>query len=221
VWENEEGGLTFRIGEGPSGVHAKWGPPQHRDLFRREADALGWAASWIRVPRVVDIDVDDADGGVLLVTSTIPARSAVDPLWIARPERAVRACGEGLRAFHDALPVADCPFSWGVAERVAEAAVRGVTVPDGLRVPPPVDRAVVCHGDPCVPNTLLDDDGAPIAFVDLGALGVADRWADLAVGSMSIEWNYGPGLEHLYFEGYGVDPDPERIEYYRGLWNAS
>ena len=45
---------------------------------------------------------------------------------------------------------------------------------------PPVDRLVVCHGDACAPNTLLTDDGRWSGHVDLGQLGVADRWADLA-----------------------------------------
>lgn len=221
VWENADGGLTFRVGDGPTGTHVKWGPASYRDLFRREVSALRWASTWIEVPHVVELDVDDADGGVILVTTTLDARSAVDPHWIARPERAVRACGEALRVLHDALPVLDCPYSWEVPFRIAEAAERGVAVPDDLRTPPSIDRLVVCHGDPCVPNTLLDEAGAPSAFVDLGMLGVADRWADLAVGSMSIEWNYGPGFEHLYFEGYGIEPDPERIDYYRRLWNDS
>jgi kanamycin kinase len=221
VWENADGGLTFRVGEGPTGTHIKWGPAGYRDLFRREVAAVRWASSWIAAPHVIEFDVDDADGGVILVTRTLDARSAVDPHWIARPERAVRACGEALRILHDALPVAECPYSWEVPFRIAEAAERGVVVPDDLRTPPPIDRLVVCHGDPCVPNTLLDDEGAPAAFVDLGMLGLADRWADLAVGSMSIEWNYGPGYEHLYFEGYGIEPDVERIDYYRALWNAS
>jgi kanamycin kinase len=221
VWENADGGLTFRAGEGASGVHVKWGPDGYRDLFRREASALRWASSWLTVPGVVELDLDDADGGVILVTSSLDARSAVDPHWIARPERAVRACGEALRILHDALPVAECPYSWEVPVRIAEAAAHGVVVPDALRTPPAVDRLVVCHGDPCVPNTLIDDAGDPAGFVDLGMLGLADRWADLAVGSMSIEWNYGPGLEHLYFEGYGIEPDAGRIEYYRALWNET
>lgn len=51
--------------------------------------------------------------------------------------------------------------------------------------PPPVDRLVVCHGDACAPNTLLSGDGHFAAHVDLGALGLADRWADLAVAAWS------------------------------------
>jgi kanamycin kinase len=221
VWENADGGLTYRLDGPDGGRHVKWGPPTYAGLFRDEARRLTWASRWLRVPRMIELDDSEPDSGVVLVTETIDARSAVDPRWIARPDEAVRACGAGLRVLHETLPSDDCPFSWSVESRVAEATARGVTVPNELLDAPAIDRLVVCHGDPCVPNTLLDDAGDPVAHVDLGALGLADRWADLAVASMSIEWNYGPGFEHAYFEGYGIEPDAERIDYYRRLWNAT
>ena len=51
--------------------------------------------------------------------------------------------------------------------------------------------------------------------------GTADRRADIAVASMSTEWNYGPGREGALIESYGVDPDRERLAYYQELWNAT
>ncbi|HET9622772.1 MAG TPA: hypothetical protein VFP84_15470 [Kofleriaceae bacterium] len=38
----------------------------------------------------------------------------------------------------------------------------------------------MCYGDSCAPNALLSDDAAWTRHVDLGALSVANRWADLA-----------------------------------------
>jgi kanamycin kinase len=83
---------------------------------------------------------------------------------------------------------------------------------------PPADRLVVCHGDPCAPNTLIADDGRWCAHVDMGALGVSDRWADIAVATWSTEWNYGPGWDGALLDAYGIAPDPERTRYYRLLW---
>jgi kanamycin kinase len=85
---------------------------------------------------------------------------------------------------------------------------------------PEPDRLVVCHGDACAPNTLLSEDGSCAGHVDLGSLGVADRWADLAVASWSTGWNYGPGWERTLLDAYGVGPDPVRTAYYRLLWDA-
>ncbi|HET9974030.1 MAG TPA: phosphotransferase [Streptosporangiaceae bacterium] len=84
---------------------------------------------------------------------------------------------------------------------------------------PPDDRLVVCHGDSCAPNTLLTDDGRWSGHVDLGELGVAGRWADLAVATWSTTWNYGPGWETPLLHAYGVAPDPARTRYYRLLWD--
>jgi len=50
-------------------------------------------------------------------------------------------------------------------------------------------------------------------------LGVADRWADLAIATWSTTWNYGPGWETPLLDAYGVAPDPERSRYYRLLWD--
>lgn len=105
--------------------------------------------------------------------------------------------------------------------RLADAAERGIRVPDALRTPPPVDRLVVCHGDACAPNTLVTDAGTWSGHVDLGALGVGDRWADIAVAAMSLEWNYGPGWEDALLAAYGIERDVERMSYYRDLWNAT
>ncbi|OAN33092.1 aminoglycoside 3'-phosphotransferase [Microbacterium sp. H83] len=216
VWRNGIGGLTFRTDDGR---FIKWGPRDAEANMRDEAERMRWAGRWIAVPEVRDQGEDAAHEW--LVTAAVPALSAVDPRWRDHPETAVRAVGAGLRALHDALPVDECRWTWDPASRIANAAVRGIDVPDDLRAPPPIDRLVVCHGDACMPNTLLDDDGRPVAHVDLAALGAADRWADIAVASMSTVWNHGPGWEDLLIEAYGVEPDRERLAYYRRLWNET
>lgn len=140
------------------------------------------------------------------------------PRWLAAPDVAVRAIGAGLRELHDGLPTRTCPFDWSTNSRLAalSSAARS-----RLGKPPPDDRLVVCHGDACAPNTLIGDDGRCCGHVDFGELGVADRWADLAVATLSLGWNYpGRVWEAEFFTAYGVEPDPVRIDYYRRLWRA-
>ena len=79
----------------------------------------------------------------------------------------------------------------------------------------------MCHGDACAPNTIVADDGRVAGHVDLGALGVADRWADLAVATWSTVWNFGAGHEHHVLDAYGIDADPDRTDFYRRLWAAT
>lgn len=207
IWINELGGLTFAIG---TDRYAKWSPRGGPDLGA-EAERLAWAGAYTPVARVLDSgrDVD----GEWLITSALPGESAVAPRWLADPEGAVVAIGHGLRALHDALPVDSCPFSWSLEERLARAQSH-----PAFADPPPVDRLVVCHGDACSPNTILDGDGTWIGHVDLGRLGVADRWADLAVGTYALGWNYGPGWDGVLLDAYGIAPDPDRTAFYRLLW---
>ena len=172
--------------------YLKWSPTSLEPERRR----LEWAAPYLPVPRVLD------SGATWFITAAIDAKSAVDADGLT----AARALGAGLRALH-ALPIDDCPFEWSAEGR------------GGLDVPP-IDQLVVCHGDACVPNTLVDAGGEWAGLVDLGSLGLADRWADLAVASMSLGWNFGDGLESAFFEAYGVAPDDLRIRFYRDLWNA-
>jgi kanamycin kinase len=88
-----------------------------------------------------------------------------------------------------------------------------------MRTSPPTEDLVVCHGDYCLPNILIDH-GKITGYVDLGELGIADRWWDLAVGSWSVTWNLGPGLETHFLAAYGVAPDEERMAFYRLLYDV-
>jgi hypothetical protein len=55
----------------------------------------------------------------------------------------------------------------------------------------------------------------------VGELAVADRWCDIAVGAWSVTWNVGPGWEDLFYESYGVQPEPDRITFYRLLYDLA
>lgn len=210
VWKNELGGLTYQVGDGESRHFVKWSPHASGIDLTREIARLQWAAKYISVPRVLDHGADET--AAWIVTAGVPGESAVNDRWRADPATAVTQIGLALRALHDALPVDTCPFSWSVDDRLVAT---GQRVPD----PPPIDELVVCHGDSCSPNTLLTDNGEWSGHVDLGELGLADRWADLAVATMSTEWNYGPGWEPALLDAYGVEPDRDRTSFYRLLWN--
>jgi aminoglycoside phosphotransferase len=237
VWVNDAGGITFEVGTGAGRCFVKWAAAGCAAVdLAAEATRLRWAGLFTAVPRVLDEGSDES--GSWLMTSPLAGELACADRWKAVPATAVRIVGEALRAMHDALPVANCPFSWAASERLAavrsHAAAgrldpadwhpshRQLTVPAALGLLadiPPIDAQVVCHGDACVPNTLIADDGRWSGHVDLGTLGVADRWADLAVATWSVSWNFGTQWERLLLDAYGLRADEERMRYYRLLYD--
>jgi kanamycin kinase len=236
VWENEVGGLTFEAGEGEDRCFVKWTPAGSGIDLAAEMRRLRWAVRSVDVPRILDHGSDSS--GSWLVTAALPGENAVTARWKADPERAVAALGRGLRTLHDTLPRASYPFAWSQGHRLVEAeqrAARGLLDPlrwheehrrlsveealAAVREAPAAEDLVVCHGDACAPNTLLDHDGHVTGHVDLGALGLADRWADLAIATWSTAWNYGEGWERLLLDAYGIEADPIKTAYYRLLYD--
>lgn len=199
VWRNALGGVTYEV-DSPGGRRfVKWAPAGSGFDLRAEMARLRWAVDFTPVPRVLR---DGADpGGEWMMTAALPGSNAVADRWLADPRAAATAIGAGLRALHERLPVEGCPFSWSVQDRLR--AVRGhVRRRDPARWHP-------------------DHAGLSPARAMSRLNGVADRWADLAVATWSLEWNYGSGWQPTLLEAYGVAPDPQRISYYRLLYDLS
>lgn len=204
VWRNDLDGLTFRTGD----RYLKWNPRSTGIDLERERVRLEWISARHPAPRVVGHGIDgDAQW---LVTEALPGGSAVGDEWRARRPEAIRAIATGLRAIH-AIPIDDFPADWTAQVWVGRQ-------PPSLGARPPIDAPVLVHGDACAPNTLISADGVWTGNVDFGDLAVGDRWADLAIASLSLDWNFGEGHQREFFDAYGIAPDEDRIRYYRSLW---
>lgn len=213
VWRNGIGGVTFSIGAGAE--YVKYGPPHAEFDAEPEFARLRWVSRFVPVPRPIDHGTDGV-GNRWLRTVGIPATSAVLGQWRAHPEIVVPELGRALRRFHDRVPLDGCAWTWSIADRLASCGRSA----DVLGPWPTLDP-VVCHGDACNPNFLLDASGSCVGYVDLGRLGVADRWADLASALLSLGWNFGEGWEPALLAGYGIDPDPGKQDFYTRLWNLN
>lgn len=205
AWRNELGGLTFRIGD----TFVKWNPRRTGVDLDRERRRLEWISSRHPAPRVIARGSNaEAEW---LVLAAVPGESAVGDTWRARRPEAIRAIAAGLRALHS-IPLGDFPQEWTSESWVGRA-------PEAIGPRPPIDEPVLVHGDACAPNTLISSDGRWAGNVDFGDLAVGDRWADLAIASMSLDWNFGEGHQDELFDAYEIAPDRERIGYYRALWH--
>jgi kanamycin kinase len=204
VWRNELGGLTFRFAD----RFVKWNPKSTGIDLNQERVRLEWISGRHPAPRVLDAGADvDAQW---LLSEALPGESAVGDRWRTRRTEAISAMAAGLRALH-AIPAESFPNGWTTESWVGKR-------PESLGARPALDDPVVVHGDACAPNTLISDSGQWVGNVDFGDLAVGDRWADLAIASLSLDWNYGEGHQSELFQAYGIDPDETRIRYYRRLW---
>lgn len=234
VYRRDDGALFAKAG----------GPPFDREI-RAEAARIGWLAdAGLPGPRVVEFRSEPALA-VLVTTAVggIPVSDVPGPATAA----AVDVMAGALRDLH-AVPLADCPFDRGLAVTVplARTAVADGAVDlddfdderQGASATALLDRllaglsraqrleaedCVVCHGDACLPNIMVDPETLSFTgFVDVGRLGRADRYLDLALATRSIASalnpQFGPALVGRLLSTYGIeDPDDWRLEYYRLL----
>lgn len=237
AWMFTPEAVTYRLaGPAPEVRYLKVASQGWYPSLESEVERLEWAQPFLPVPRVLESGSDGRKQW--LITEGIPGRNGVDPVLAQHPEELVRTLASGLKRFHQA-PVSECPFDFSLDRAIAHARRRvesGAVRPEEDFHPefahlsgaealallernrPESESLVVCHGDYCPPNVLIEG-WDPSGFVDLGELGVADRWWDLAVATWSVTWNFGPGLEGLFLRAYGIERDQARIEYYRLLYD--
>ncbi|HCL7563260.1 TPA: aminoglycoside 3'-phosphotransferase, partial [Klebsiella pneumoniae] len=147
-------------------------------------------------------------------------------------ENIVDALAVFLRRLHS-IPVCNCPFNSDRVFRLAQAQSRmnnglvDASDFDDERNGWPVEQvwkemhkllpfspdSVVTHGDFSLDN-LIFDEGKLIGCIDVGRVGIADRYQDLA-----ILWNclgeFSPSLQKRLFQKYGIDnPDMNKLQFH-------
>jgi kanamycin kinase len=230
---------TWRLDHaGHPTLYAKVGRAGAYPGLAAEASRTRWARKYLPVPGVVATGT----AGALewLVTAGMPGLPGTHAA-LGGPASIVVALAEGLRRLHQCAPAQHCPFEFRLPvalDHVRRRAAAGHIDPaedfdddhrhldldtalrELERLRPDDEDPVVCHGDYCPPNALLAE-GQVIGYVDLGELGVADRWWDLAVATRAVTCNYGPGLEDLFLDAYGARADPRRQAFYRLLYDLA
>ncbi|HEX2890675.1 MAG TPA: APH(3'') family aminoglycoside O-phosphotransferase [Vineibacter terrae] len=243
VHTGESGDRVYRSSDGAA--YAKLATAARVAALDGERRRIAWLAPCgLGTARVLDWIT--APGTACLITSTVPGVPASD-LPAADLIRAWPSIAQRLKALHT-LPIADCPFERGLETmmtRAADVVARDAVNPDFLDpqlrdIPAPAllarlraqlpgrlaqeqrDR-VVCHGDACLPNLMVDPATLRcVGFVDLGRLGTADRHADLALllANARETWaspDQARTAHASLFAALDIAPDPERLAFYLHL----
>jgi kanamycin kinase/aminoglycoside 3'-phosphotransferase-2 len=220
-------GTALRVVAGATAYYVKYG-----DSARDEEQRLRWLGKHLPVPEIIAAE----DGLLVLADVGAPSVQALldaggDPVELAA------ILGRTLRAIHQ-LPAGDCPFDGGlqvVLDRAAANVAAGLVDPadfdddhagldpeeilDRLKGSAPVVAdAVVAHGDFTPSNVLVPVSDKPV-LIDVPALGVADRYRDLAIARRDLTEDHGAPAWTAFLDEYGLldSLDEDRLYYYRLL----
>ncbi len=214
-------GHLLRVSSAAGVFYVKHGP-----VAEVEYERLRWLKHWMAVPDIVAFD-----GDVLVLAD------------VGRPSLERRApadigtiMGRTLRELH-AVPIEECPFDEGLDVRLARARehVReGLVDPDDfdddhadltpeqvydrlLAERPAREDLVVAHGDYTPGNVLASRTGGPV-LIDVGGLGVADRYLDLSIALRDLSEDFGASAVDDFLAAYGLEEVDQRLlGYYRLL----
>lgn len=228
----KSGAAIWRIDGGGETLFLKSEAVHPLSEFPGEAQRLHWLGTTpIAAPMVRESFTED--GHFWLLMTAMPGADLTH--LVDRPELLRNALATGLRALH-AIDPASCPFDRRLDAKLAAGAANvaagrvdetdfearhdgwtGQQVLDWLLDHRPAgEDLVVAHGDASLPN-IMALDGNFSGIVDVGRLGVADRWQDLAIACRSIIFNCGQEHVAPFLDAYGADWDEERAAYYGTL----
>ncbi|MEU8530833.1 APH(3'') family aminoglycoside O-phosphotransferase [Streptomyces sp. NPDC048629] len=243
VTTGESGAFVFRSAD--AGRYAKCVPVADAADLAAERDRIVWLSAQA-VPGPAVVDWCDNYAGACLVTSAVHGVPA-DQVSAEDLQGSWDRIADAVRRLHE-VPVSQCPFHRGLdtmvtlaRDVVARDAVNPQFLPVEQQQTPPTDLlarltkqvpqrrdqeasdAVVCHGDLCLPNIMLDPQTLDVSgFIDLGRLGQADRYADLALllANARETWadeEQSQAADVAFAEKYGIALDHERLRFYLHL----
>ncbi|MDR6789607.1 aminoglycoside 3'-phosphotransferase-1 [Sphingomonas sp. BE138] len=235
--EGESGGVIHRLAApGGDAMFLKFGEGPVAEAVADEAIRLRWLQGRVPAARLISAVVEE--DAAWLLTAAVPGRTGDG--WLAdRPQMLasiITGFAAFVRALH-ALPVDDCPFDAGAGIRLAAArrnvaagvvdeddfddehqgwsAARVLAEAEALRHAA-TDR-VVTHGDLSLGNLLFDAAGVLTGCIDVGRLGVADRYQDIAIFWQNLA-DYGAAAQAAFLDEIGIgSPDTPRLRFHRLL----
>ena len=202
----------------------------HKPETDESVRMIRWMESRVPVPKVLYYGVED--GKSYLLMKRIPGHMACDEKQMQNREELHKLLSEALQLLWQ-TDIADCPRVRTLEEDLRKARERveqGLVDRESFRPMGFADESfdspeallqwleshvpdfdpVLCHGDLCLPNVLMEE-GRVTGFIDLGAAAVYDRCSDIADCYWSLRANY-----HGWF-GTKPQPDYDPEDFFRAL----
>ena len=207
-----------------------------------ELQMMRWLRGKLPVPEI--LAYEEADGKSYLLMSRVRGQMSCTPCFLENPAHLARLLAKALKRLWR-VDIGDCPVSAALETKLAQAEYRvahqmvdvenvepdtfgenGFENPEALlswlKENRPEEEKVLSHGDFCLPNVIFQGDTLS-GFIDLGRMGVADKWCDIALCYRSLCHNFSgkyngvsyPGFRpEMLFAELGLEPDWQKIRYY-------
>lgn len=209
--------------------------------FDGTVEMLRWLEGRLPAPRV--ICTEKADGKQYLLMLKAEGEMLCSENNMRDIEKTVGLYARSIKMLWD-VDISDCPRACPLDDQLREARRRmeqglidmedcepETFGPGGFESPEqlmkwlennrPDEQMVLSHGDLCMPNVFAKD-GDISCYIDIGDMGVAGMWRDIALCWRSLKHNcsgmytgvdLGDHTEEL-FEQLGIAPDWDKINYY-------
>lgn len=209
-----------------------------------EKDIIAWLDGRLPVPQIPAYYVENQTAYTLM--SRITGKMLCDEEYLNDPTRLIKLVAEGLKLLWS-VDVSDCPCGVSPLDERLKAArwnvengrvdldnvepetfgTNGFANPEELlswlEQNRPEEDIVLTHGDFCLPNIFAENNRIS-GFIDLGKMGPADTWQDLAIVLRSLEHNfsgrYNDGKSYFEFkpamllDELGMEMNEEKNRYY-------
>lgn len=207
-----------------------------------EYKMMKWLGEKSIVPRILAYEIQNNMSYLLM--SKISGRMSCDISYMKNPHMLMQILTDGLKLLWS-IDVTECPCNNMLDVKLRQAKYNvdnGLVDVDnvepetfseeGFKDPEellewlydnrPEEEIVLSHGDYCLPNIFAKEDSIS-GFIDLGRMGKADKWQDIALCYRSLKHNYegkyvvgiyGDIDFRIFFKKLGVEPDWNKIKYY-------
>ncbi len=207
-----------------------------------EVKLMKWLRDKVPSPEVIcHIKENGTD---YLLMSKIEGKMSCDKEYMRNPKKLMDILAESMKMLWS-VDISDCPVNMNLDAKLkmAEYNVKnnlvdventqpGTFGANGFENPEkllewlknnrPDEDVVLSHGDFCLPNILIEN-GTLSGFIDIGRMGISDRWNDIAICYRSLNDNYiGKYSTEKYdnfnadylFEALGIEKNEEKLRYY-------
>ena len=216
---------------------------KHREQHAQAVEMMHWLRGKLPIPEVAAYVAEN--GYSYLLMTRIEGEMCCSPYYMEHSDEMVALMAEGLRRLWS-IDISDCPRERSLKaekEKAVRLILEGCLTQEDLskfgfetaeeaagwletysvRYEP-----VLSHGDYCLPNLLLKD-GEISGYIDIGGIGVADRYSDIVDCWNSLKNNFGGVFggkvyenfdPDVLFEKLGIEIDPVKFRYCRLLEKA-